>query len=91
MVSQTFGWNQTDLANLYDWDTDKHDSEMRTRYSWKYSASQGVYATPSMSVNGIQVQEPPFDAQSMLQLLKDVYNAQKVKLEERKRWAFLWE
>ena len=89
MVSQAFGWNQNDLVALYDWGTDTHNSEMRTRYMWKYSASQGVAATPSMAVNGIQVQEPPFDANSMMQLLQDTYNAQKVKIAQMKEYMFL--
>ena len=91
MVSTAFGWNATDLIKLYDWGTDTHNSEMRTRYMWKYSASQGVSATPSLAVNGIQVQEPPFDANSMLKLLQDVYNSQQVKLQERLSWGFLEE
>ena len=91
MVSFAFGWNSTDLQNLYNWDTDTHNSEMRTRYMWKYSASQGVFATPSLAVNGIQVQEPPFDANSMLQLLTDVYNAQKVKMAQFQSYNFLEE
>ena len=86
MVAPVFGWNQTELANLYNWDTDTHNSEMRMRYNWKYSASQGVSGTPYMAVNGIMIQEPPFDHVSMMKLLQDVYKAQQVKLAER---AFL--
>ena len=55
---------------------------MRMRYNWKYSASQGISDTPGLAVNGVEVQEPPFDADSMMQLLKDVYNSQKVSLGE---------
>ena len=80
MVSQAFGWKQSDLLALYAWETDTHNSEMRVRYNWKYSATQAVSATPSLAVNGIQVQEPPFDHVSMMQLLQDVYNAQQVKM-----------
>ncbi len=53
---------------------------MRVRYNWKYSASQGVAATPSLAVNGIEIQEPPFDSKSMMKLLTDVYNSQGKKL-----------
>jgi len=49
---------------------------MRVRYNWKYAASNGVAATPSLAVNGIEIQEPPFDAKSMMKLLTDVYNSQ---------------
>ena len=76
MVSQAFGWPQSELQALFDYSTDTHKSEMRTRYNWKYSASQGIASTPSLAVNGIEVQEPPFDAKSMMKLLTDVYNAQ---------------
>ncbi len=82
MVSSAFNWPMADLNALYSWDTDHHNSEMRTRYNWKYSASQGVSATPSMAVNGIQLQEPPFDAKSLLKLLNDVYNAQIIKQKQ---------
>ena len=76
MVSQAFGWSQSELLGLYDYSKDKNNSEMRVRYNWKYSASQGVNGTPSLAVNGVQVQEPPFDSKSMMKLLTDVYNAQ---------------
>ena len=91
MVSTAFGWNANELIALYDWDTDTHNSEMRTRYMWKYSAQEGVSATPSLSVNGVQIQEPPFDAGSMMKLLQDVYNSQKVKMEQFRRYSFLEE
>ena len=82
MVSSAFGWPQAEMIKLYSWDTDTHNSEMRTRYMWKYSASQGIAATPSMAVNGVEIQEPPFDHQSMMQLLQDVYNSQRAKFPE---------
>ena len=53
MVSSAFGWNQADLIALYDWDTDHYNSEMRTRYMWKYASQMGVTGTPSLFVNGI--------------------------------------
>ena len=67
---------------------------MRTRYMWKYSATEGVNATPSMAVNGVQIQEPPFDHQSMMALLTDVYNSQKAKFpaayaEMEQKYGFL--
>ena len=75
MVSFAFGWPQAELEALYDWGTDTHNSEMRTRYMWKYSAEQGVSGTPYMAVNGIMIQEPPFDHVSMMKLLTDVYQS----------------
>ncbi len=79
MVSQAFGWPQSELLALFNYKIDTHGSEMRTRYNWKYSAYQGISATPSLAVNGVEIQEPPFDAKSMLKLLTDVYNSQAKK------------
>ena len=53
MVSQAFGWNQSDLLPLYNRDIDTHNSEHRVRYMWEYAVSQGIYNTPGLMVNGI--------------------------------------
>ena len=80
MVSQAFGWPQSELLAIYDYATDKNNSERRVRDNWGYSISQGINSTPSLAVNGVEVQEPPFDSKSMMKLLTDVYNAQGKKL-----------
>lgn len=54
-MTAKFGFKQQDLVDLYDWDTDTHNSEMRARYMWKYSTSRGVTSTPSVFVNGVMV------------------------------------
>ena len=75
-VAAKFGWNQKDLTDLFDYDTDTHNSEMRTRYMWKYSTFRGVTSTPTPFVNGIMVQNLPGSAGDWMQLLKDTYAGQ---------------
>jgi len=75
-VAKQFGWNQKDLTDLFDYDTDKHNSEMRTRYMWKYSTFKGVTSTPSTFVNGIMVQLYPGSPDDWLQLLNDTFAGQ---------------
>jgi protein-disulfide isomerase len=47
---------------------------------WKYAADQGVFATPTVFVNGIRLQNAPFIASDWLTLLDQVYKSQKVGL-----------
>jgi len=68
-VSAKFGWKQADLVACYDWDTDKHNSEMRARYMWKYSTSKGVTGTPNVFANGILVQLYPGGPDDWMQIL----------------------
>lgn len=72
MVAKEFGLTQKDLTDLYDYDTDKHNSEMRTRYFWKYSTHKGVYGTPTLFANGVLVQVFPGSANDWMQILKDI-------------------
>ncbi len=72
-VSESFGWDINTLESLFDYNTDTHNSEMRTRYMWKYAASKGVSGTPTFFVNGVMLQNPPSTADEWLQLLNDVY------------------
>ena len=49
---------------------------------WEYATSQGVYNTPGLMVNGIQIQamQPnPLNATQLMAILQDTFNAQKVK------------
>ena len=48
---------------IYDDDTDQNNSEMRTRYLWKYAASRTVMSTPSAFVNGVKIQNVPGSAE----------------------------
>jgi hypothetical protein len=81
MISQTFGWSQSDLLALYDNKLDTHNSEHRTRYMWEYALSQGIYNTPGLMVNGISIndmQPNPLNATQLMRILQDTYNNQRV-------------
>ena len=45
---------------MYNRNTDVHDSNMRVRGYWKYATSNGVSATPTAFVNGVQLTDEPF-------------------------------
>lgn len=78
MVSQAFGWPQSDLLAVYGSDTDKHKSERRTRDMWEYAVTQGIYNTPGLMVNGIAVndmQPKPLNSTQLMQILQDTYNS----------------
>lgn len=76
MVSQSFGWPKQDLVNLFNIDTDTHNSEQRVREMFKSSTHFGIFATPSAAVNGVLIQNVPFTADDWMKLLSDTYNAQ---------------
>ncbi|CDW78113.1 UNKNOWN [Stylonychia lemnae] len=73
-VAKQFGLNQTELLQVYDSKKDVHNSEMRTRQYWKYAASRTVEGTPSAFVNGVKVQNVPFEATEWAQLVSSIYN-----------------
>lgn len=76
-VSQQFGWKVADLTSVYDrTQTDAHNSEMRSRAQWKYALAQGVFGTPTAFVNGVRVQNIPFNAEGWFILIDDVYKSQ---------------
>lgn len=75
-VATKFGFKQADLAALYDYDTDTHNSEMRGRYMWKYSTNQGVSSTPSAFINGVMVQVYPGGPDDWMQILNDIISDQ---------------
>jgi hypothetical protein len=61
MVAQTFNLDKNELLTVYNSTADTHNSEMRTRYMWKYATSRGTSATPTAYVNGVQIQNWPED------------------------------
>lgn len=85
-----------DLRSVYNYGTDTHNSERRTRYMWKYTSARTVSGTPSAFVNGVKLQNIPKTADQWLQLVTDVYNSQtklKMSMEEQqemlREWVFL--
>ena len=51
--------NADDILALYDRQNDKHNTNMRVRYLWKYSTAMGVNGTPTAFVNGVAVTDTP--------------------------------
>lgn len=70
------GLDVNELKSIYSYDTDTHNSEMRTRYQWKYTSARAVGGTPAAFVNGVRLVKIPSNAQDWLQLITDVYNSQ---------------
>lgn len=65
-----------ELRSVYNYDTDTHNSEYRTRYMWKYTAARSVGGTPSAFVNGVKLLTVPTKGEDWLRLVTDVYNSQ---------------
>ena len=63
-----------DIYDLYDRDTDVHNSEMKTRAIWKYGAAKGVSGTPTAFVNGVQLDSFPAGTDKWLAIFNDIYS-----------------
>lgn len=72
-ISENFNLPVQDLKDLFDPNTDKHDSEMRTRELYKYNTHHGVSGTPFAFVNGILLESFPNTAQDWMDMLNFVY------------------
>lgn len=72
-VADQFKIPQADLLALYNRDTDKHNSEMRTRYMYKYNAHHHISGTPFAIVNGIILQDFPETAAAWMDMLTSVW------------------
>ena len=53
LVATTFNVPVQDLLDLFDDDLDKHNSEMRTRYMFKWRTFSHQAGTPYAYVNGV--------------------------------------
>ena len=51
-------------------------TDMSLRDMWKYAAARGVYGTPSVFINGVAVDNVPFNVLGWKRLLNQVYNSQ---------------
>lgn len=71
-VADKFALKQDDLKALYT-DKDTHNSEMRTRYMYKYNAHHHISGTPFAIVNGITLQDFPQTAEDWMDMLKTVW------------------
>ena len=75
-VADNFKLNQQDLLDVYDSSKDLHNSEMRTRYMYKYNTHHHVTGTPFAFVNGILLEQFPTLATDWMTMLQSVYDSQ---------------
>ena len=64
----------SDIQNLYT-PSDKHNSDDRTRATWKYAVALGMSGTPSATVNGVKLDNYPSSADDWKSLLEEIYPA----------------
>ena len=53
-----------------------YSTDSKTRAMLKYSWSKGVFATPTVFLNGVMLDDPPFSVDGWLDLLNEVYEEQ---------------
>ena len=58
-VSDEFNLDYDSVLGIYDRDTDVHNTEMKTRYIWKYGSAKGVSGTPTAFINGVKLDSFP--------------------------------
>ncbi len=64
------------LMDLYDDDLDTHNSEMRTRYMFKWRTFSHQSGVPFAYVNGVQLVQFPTTANDWMDVLNTVYDSQ---------------
>ena len=72
-VAAKFSLDQNTLLGYYNRNTDESNSEMRTRYMYKYNAHHHVSGTPFAFVNGILLSNFPNTANDWYTMLTEVY------------------
>ena len=75
-MSTEFGLDYDAVLGLYDRANDVHNTEMNTRYIWKYGAAKGVSGTPTAFINGVMLDEFPTSVRQWMNLLNGVYASQ---------------
>ena len=75
-VSDALGLDYDALLAIYDRPTDVHNTEMKTRYIWKYGAAKGVSGTPVAFINGVMLDSFPASAEEWISTLSMVRASQ---------------
>ena len=76
-VAMEFGYPVQKIIDLYSSKTDTHDSEMRTRYMFKWLlGSKHQAGTPWAYVNGVLLETFPTKAEDWMDMLNSVYQSQ---------------
>ena len=72
LVADALGLEKSDLMALYS-PNDTHNTNSRVREMWKYSASNGISATPQAFVNGVLLDEYPTSGDEWKELFESLY------------------
>ena len=76
-VAMKFGYSVQNIIDLFDDDTDIHNSEMRTRYMFKWiTGTKHQSGTPWAYVNGVLLETFPTKAEDWMSMLDSVYQSQ---------------
>ena len=74
-IANEYGYNVQDLLKLFDDEEDTHNSEMRTRYMFKWRTFSHQSGTPFAYVNGVRLEQIPAKAQDWMDMLQAVYGS----------------
>ena len=73
-VAHEFGFDEATVAALYSSD-DKHDTSRRIREMWKYATARGVYAAPTVFVNGVKLDNVPYTVDDWMKTFNEIYES----------------
>ena len=71
-VADALQLEKSDLMALYS-SNDTHNTNSRVREMWKYSASNGISATPQAFVNGVLLEDYPESVEEWKELFDGLY------------------
>ena len=71
-VASELSLNKDDLMALYS-SNDSHNTNSRVREMWKYSAANGISATPQAFVNGVLLEEYPESVDEWKEFFNSLY------------------
>ena len=75
-IASRFDYPVEELLDVFDDDLDTHNSEMRTRYMFKWRTFRTQSGTPFAYVNGVLLEKFPHKAEDWMEMLQTVYNSQ---------------
>ena len=75
-IATKFSYPVQEIVDVYSADYDTHNSEMRTRYMFKWNTFRRQTGTPFAYVNGVQLETFPEKAEDWMEILNTVYKSQ---------------
>ena len=73
-LNEKFDLPVDDITGLFT-NSDSHNTDDRTRATWKYSAALGMSGTPQAQLNGVTLDNYPASADEWKDLFKEIYPA----------------